>query len=77
MSDDEIKRYVEQHAPELDPDEVREFMERHDKPTQEPGTPLEWATGLLLRRRHGEQEEGPSIELVEETMREHDAEWHG
>lgn len=76
-NDDEIRSYVERHAPELDPEEVGEFMRDHAKPTSEPGTTLEWATELLRRRRRGEAEERPSIELVEETMREHDAEWHG
>lgn len=75
-SDEEIRGYVERHAPELDPGEVGEFMRHHAKPTSEPGTALEWATELLRRRRRGEEEKRPSIELVEETMREHDSEWH-
>jgi hypothetical protein len=74
---DEIRDHVEQHAPELDPEEVSEFLERHEKPAQEPGTALEWATELLRRRARGEEQERPSIELVQETMREHDSEWHG
>jgi hypothetical protein len=74
---DEIRDHVEQHAPELDPDEVREFLERHEKPAREPGTVLEWAIELLRRRARAEEEEPPSIEVVRETMREHDSEWHG
>lgn len=77
MSDDEIKNYVEEHAPELDSSEVREFMAEHEKPTNEPGTQLEWATKLLRSWKAAQPEERPSIEVVEEEMRRHDAEWHG
>jgi hypothetical protein len=72
MSDDEVRNYVEKHAPELDPDEVDEFMTEHEKPTSEPGTPLEWATALLRRRKADRVEEGPSLDIVEQEMRRHD-----
>lgn len=71
---EEIDDYVEEHAPELDPHEVRDFMAHNEKPVSEPGTQLEWATRLLRRRRADDQqeEEGPALELVEEEMRRHD-----
>jgi len=69
---DNVKDYVAAHAPELDPREVREFMAEHEKPTNEPGTQLEWATKLLHAWRTGEREERPSLEIVEEEMRHHD-----
>jgi hypothetical protein len=72
MSDDEVRNYVEKHAPELDPDEVARFIAENEKPTSEPGTPLEWATALLRRRNAGRDEEGPSIDVVAEEMRRHD-----
>jgi hypothetical protein len=71
---EEIDDYVEEHAPELDPREVRDFMAHNTKPVSEPGTQLEWATRLLRRRRaeDRQEEEGPALELVEEEMRRHD-----
>jgi hypothetical protein len=69
---DEIDDYVREHAPELDAGEVREFMERNEKPVSEPGTEIEWATRLVRGRRGEEVEEGPSLEMVEEEMRRHD-----
>ena len=69
---DEIEDYVEEHAPELDASDVREFMAEHAKPTSEPGTHVEWATKLLRGHETGQQEELPSIEIVAEEMRRHD-----
>ncbi|HLI58495.1 MAG TPA: hypothetical protein VKV21_02400 [Solirubrobacteraceae bacterium] len=72
--DDEITDHVERRAPELDPEEADELVRPHAGPAPE----LQWATEPPRRRgRAEEKEERPSVELVEETMREHDAEWHG
>jgi hypothetical protein len=73
MSDDEIQLYIEEHAPDLDPNEVREFIAGNEKPTSEAGTPVEWAVKQLRRRREPEgSEERPSLEIVQEEMRRHD-----
>jgi hypothetical protein len=77
MSDREIEDYVERHAPELEASDVRDFMAEHEKPTSEPGTPLEWATRLLSQRKTGHEEDRPSIEIVEEEMRRHDERQEG
>ena len=73
MDDDEVEGYVDENAPELDPEEVREFIAGNEKPTIEPGTHVEWAVKQL--RSHKERtgaEERPSLEIVEEEMRRHD-----
>jgi hypothetical protein len=71
---DEIDAYVEEHAPELDPREVREFVAENEKPVSEAGTPVEWAIRMLRGRSapDADREEHPSLELVEEEMRRHD-----
>jgi len=69
---DEIDGYVEENAPELDPGEVRKFIESNEKPSSEPGTEIEWATRTLRARRQDEQPDGPPLEMVEEEMRRHD-----
>ena len=69
---DEIDSYVDRHAPELDPDEVRRFVADNEKPVSEPGTVIEWATALLQRRARDQEEERPSLDLVQEEMRRHD-----
>ncbi len=73
MSGDEVQGYVEENAPELDPNEVREFIAGNEKPTSEPGTHVEWAVKQLRRHQEPEwEEEHPSLEIVEEEMRRHD-----
>lgn len=73
MSEDGVQGYVEENAPELDPNEVREFIARNVKPTSEPGTNIEWAVTQLRRRKEPPGEpERPSLEIIEEEMRRHD-----
>lgn len=69
---DEIDDYVGEHAPELDPADVRRFIAENQKPVSEPGTTVEWATAQLRRRWSEREPERPSLELVEEEMRRHD-----
>lgn len=69
---DEIEGYVEEHAPELDPNEVRGFIADHAKPTSEPGTHIEWAVQQMRRHKERDEEDGPSLEIVEEEMRRRD-----
>jgi hypothetical protein len=73
MSEDEIRGYIQENAPELDPKDVREFIAGNEKPTSEPGTHVEWAVKQLRRHKEREREqERPSLEIVEEEMRRHD-----
>jgi hypothetical protein len=73
---DEIDAYVDEHAPDIEPHDVRKFIAGNEKPTSEPGTHVEWAVKQLRRHKEtDEDEEGPSLEIVEEEMRRHD-EWH-
>ncbi len=73
MSDDEVRGYVEENAPELDPNEVRDFIAGNEQPTSEQGTQIEWAVKQLRHHKEpGAREERPSLEIVEEEMRRHD-----
>ncbi len=71
--DPELAQYVSEHAPELDPGEVAAFMDEHEKPVSEPGTPLEWAVRVLRERGEGEFDEGLPIDRVVEEIRRRDA----
>ena len=72
MSDQEINDYVREYAPEIDPQEVREFMKQHDKPREEPDSHVAWATKLLRGRGEGQYSDGASTETVAEELRRHD-----
>jgi hypothetical protein len=71
-SDDKIAEYVSEHAPQLDPQEVREFMAEHAKPDEEPGSHLAWAVGVLRQRREGEVGDGLSVDTVVNEIRRQD-----
>lgn len=70
--DDHIADYVAEHAPELDPQEVREFMAEHDKPAEVPGSHLAWAVGVLRQRKEGEVGDGLSVDTVVNEIRRQD-----
>ena len=72
MSTDEIKRAVREHAPELDPEEVRAFMEKHDKPAAESDSHAVWAAKVLRARGEGQYGDGAPLDTVTEAMRYHD-----
>jgi hypothetical protein len=67
--DDEVATYVAEYAPELDPEDVRKFMEEHAKPDDEPGTHVQWATRVLRERGEGEFGDGLSVDRVADEMR--------
>ncbi len=72
-SDDrEIQDCVARYAPELDPQEVREFMAEHNKPGDESDSHAVWAIKLLRQRGEGQFKEGAPIETVVDAMRRHD-----
>jgi hypothetical protein len=72
MTDQEIEDYVREYAPEMDPQEVIEFMAEHEKPEDEPDSHVAWATKLLRERGEGQFGDGAPIEKVTEAMRQHD-----
>jgi hypothetical protein len=69
MAEDQIAQHVADHAPELDPQEVRAFMAEHAKPDDQPGSHLEWAVRVLRERGEGETGEGLSVEGVVSEIR--------
>jgi hypothetical protein len=73
MTDQEIEDYVREYAPEMDPQEVIDFMAEHGKPEGEFDSHVGWATKLLRERGEGQFADGPPIEKVTSAMRQHDA----
>jgi hypothetical protein len=72
MAEDQIAQYVADHAPELDPQQVRAFMAEHAKPDDQPGSHLEWAVRVLRERGEGETGEGLSVDRVVREIRRRD-----
>ncbi|MFZ0089910.1 MAG: hypothetical protein WAL63_10410 [Solirubrobacteraceae bacterium] len=70
--DPELAEYVSDHAPELDPGEVAEFMEQHPKPDHEPGAHVEWAVRVLRSRGEGEFGDGLPVDQVVREIRRRD-----
>jgi hypothetical protein len=70
--DGEIVDYVAEHAPELDPAVVSAFMEKHDKPGDEPDSHVAWAVRVIREREEGEVGEGLPVDRVVNEMRRHD-----
>jgi hypothetical protein len=69
---DDVAEYVEEHAPELDPDEVSAFMAEHPKPDDETDSQLAWAVRVLRERGEGEVGDGLSLDrVVNEIRRRH------
>jgi hypothetical protein len=72
MSDREIQRAVREWAPELDADQVRAFMDEHEKPADEPDSHAVWAAKLLRQRGEGQYGDGAPLDTVTNAMRRHD-----
>jgi hypothetical protein len=69
---DSLAAYVADHAPELDPADVQAFVAEHAKPTDEPGTPTEWAVRVLRERGEGEFGDGLAVDRVVGELRRRD-----
>jgi hypothetical protein len=69
---EELVRYVGEHAPELDPQEVRSFIDEHPKPADEPGSHVAWAVRVLRQRHEGEVGEGLPVDRVVSEIRRRD-----
>jgi len=69
---DEIEQAVRQWAPELNPEDVRAFMDEHPKPDDEPDSHAVWAAKLLRQIGEGQYGEGAPTETITEAMRSHD-----
>jgi hypothetical protein len=72
MTDDQIAAYVGDHAPELDPDDVKAFMAEHAKPDDETGSDIEWAVQVLRQRGEGEIGDGLPVDSVMNEIRRRD-----
>jgi hypothetical protein len=68
-SEDQITRYVEQHAPELDPGDVKAFMDEHPRPDDAEGSHVEWAVAVLRARGEREFGEGLPVDRVVDEIR--------
>jgi hypothetical protein len=71
-SDKQIADYVAAYAPELDPNEVSEFMAEHPKPADVTGSHLAWAVAVLRQRGEGEAGDGLSVDSVVNELRRQD-----
>jgi hypothetical protein len=65
----EVAEYVTEHAPELDPEAVRAFMDEHPKPDDEPSSHLGWAVQVLRQRGEGEVGDGLPVDQVVNEIR--------
>ena len=72
MNPGDIAEYVNEHAPELEPDEVRKFMDEHAKPDDEPGSQIAWAVRLLRQRGENEFGDGLPVDRVADELRRRD-----
>jgi hypothetical protein len=70
--EDQIEQYVTEHAPELDPQEVRDFMSEHPLPEGTAGSHVEWAVALLRQRGENEVGDGLSVDRVVNEIRRRD-----
>lgn len=68
---DEISEYVTHHAPELDPQAVRDFMSEHPKPSDQQSH-LAWAVQVLRQRGEGEVGDGLPVDRVVGELRRRD-----
>ena len=67
--EDRIEQYVAEHAPELDAQDVRDFMSKHPQPDDAEGSHLEWAVSVLRQRGEGEVGKGVSVDRVVDEIR--------
>lgn len=70
----EVADYVAEHAPELDPAAVAQFMAEHPKPGDEPDSHVAWAVRTLRETGEGEIGEGLPVDRVIGERRRLDAE---
>lgn len=69
MTDEQIAAYIGDHAPELDPEDVKAFMAEHAKPDEERGSHIEWAVQVLRQRGEGETGHGLPVDSVVDEIR--------
>lgn len=67
-----VAEYVNEHAPELDPQEVAAFMDEHAKPADEQQSHVAWAVHILRERHEREVGEGLPVDRVVDEIRERD-----
>ncbi len=72
MNNDQIADYVGEHAPELDPQDVADFMAEHAKPDDQPGSHIGWALGVLRQRGEHQLGDGVSVDRVADELRRRD-----
>ena len=70
--DEQIAEYVAEHAPELDPQEVRKFIDAHEKPADVRVSHVAWAVGVLRERGEGEAGDGLGVDAVVDEIRRQD-----
>ncbi len=69
MNQSAVAEYVQENAPELDPDDVSQFLAEHPKPDDEPGSHVEWAVRVLRQRGENETGDGLSVDRVADELR--------
>ncbi|MFZ0040339.1 MAG: hypothetical protein WAK93_03465 [Solirubrobacteraceae bacterium] len=69
VSRQDVEQYVQEHAPELEPDDVITFMDEHPKPPDEPGSHIGWAVQVLRQRGEGEVGDGLPVDRVVSEIR--------
>lgn len=65
----DVVDYVSEHAPELDPREVAEFMNEHPKPGDESDPHVAWAVRVLRERGESEVGDGLPVDRVVDEIR--------
>ncbi len=68
-SKQELAEYVREHAPEFDPDDVSDFMDKHPRPEDETGSHVGWAVRVLRQRGEREIGEGLPVDRVVSEIR--------
>ncbi len=64
-----VDDYVREYAPQLDPEDVRDFMAEHPKPEDETDSHVQWAVRVLRDRGEGEAGDGLSVDRVVNEIR--------
>jgi len=72
MSEKEIEQAIRDWAPELHQEDVRAFMDEHDKPVGESDSHAVWAVKLLRQRGEGRRGDGASLDSITDAMRSRD-----
>jgi hypothetical protein len=74
---DEIEQAIKQWAPELNPKDVRAFMDEHQQPADEPDSHAVWAVKVLRQRGEGQHGDGAPLDTITDAMRNHDESQRG